>query len=832
MDKLLVNGAATFNSSATVTGKDAATGYSLMLSSGINMPAGTVNAGLFTGSGLGLTGVDFLGANQTITGVKTFSSSVTVTAALGIGVLKTAYGANLELSPAAAAQYGGIYSSTHVYVNGNVYAAYYSGDGSGLTGANGADNLGNHIATTTLNMAGWNMVNVSSVNFKPGVFIASAPAAQYGGVYVSTNLYINGKLYGDASGLTGLSAAGDDLGNHTAAAALDLAGYQLANVSTITFSSDLDGGIVLAPYINATQNYAYTNGIAIGSNTYSNYSGGVGVGYMAFYNKNNGVGIGYWAHDNNDYGVGIGYMARNNSSYGVGIGYYAYSNDSFGVGIGSRAYFNQHSGVGLGANAYGNNNYGVGAGAYAYNNPYYAVGIGAYSHDNKTYGSAIGAYSYAATSSTALGSYAKANAEKSVAIGAGTINNSTGTADFGVYAVKTSSNINAGGDVYAAKYYGDGSALTGLDGLAIGDSYGGGIVFWVDAKGNQALISATADQSGSIKWSNDSTATGATLDGVYAGKADTVMISTMQGPGSYAARLCEDYSVTVGGEYYDDWYLPSKAELQLLYAQRTVVGGFVAGYYWSSTEYTFSHAWNLTFDSGVWNTYSKTNPYKVRCVRAGPSTSIGNLPRHAETFTGPQLTLSNNVVISTEASAALGGGVRVSSNVYIVGFSSAAKYYGDGSALTGITAETGSSISISTINATATTPYGGVNITTNVFITGGVRLAKYPVQAANTGITLTAADFGKTITVNSASDQTINLPSVTAADIGATITIIKLGAGRVTIDAPAGAYVLNSTSGGTVYNSAVSPPYAAITLRLVNSTLWLPVGVQGSWEPT
>ena len=36
------------------------------------------------------------------------------------------------------------------------------------------------------------------------------------------------------------------------------------------------------------------------------------------------------------------------------------------------------------------------------------------------------------------------------------------------------------------------------------------------------------------------------------------------------------------------------------------------------------------------------------------------------------------------ASATLGGGVRISSNVYIMGYSSATKYYGDGSGLTNL----------------------------------------------------------------------------------------------------------------------------------------------------
>ena len=53
--------------------------------------------------------------------------------------------------------------------------------------------------------------------------------------------------------------------------------------------------------------------------------------------------------------------------------------------------------------------------------------------------------------------------------------------------------------------------------------------------------------------------------------------------------------------------------------------------------------------------------------------------------TNAALILENSSrVISPETSAALGGGVRVSTNVYIVGFASATKFFGDGSALTGI----------------------------------------------------------------------------------------------------------------------------------------------------
>ena len=49
--------------------------------------------------------------------------------------------------------------------------------------------------------------------------------------------------------------------------------------------------------------------------------------------------------------------------------------------------------------------------------------------------------------------------------------------------------------------------------------------------------------------------------------------------GSFAARVCSNYSFN-----YGDWYLPSISELDLLYAQKSVVGGFSGTYYWSSTE--------------------------------------------------------------------------------------------------------------------------------------------------------------------------------------------------------------------------------------------------------
>ena len=136
-----------------------------------------------------------------------------------------------------------------------------------------------------------------------------------------------------------------------------------------------------------------------------------------------------------------------------------------------------------------------------------------------------------------------------------------------------------------------GSATT----LTIGQSYQGGKIFWLDASGQHGLIASTADQSTGIQWYNGSnTTTNAVRDGIGAGKFNTERIIANQGSGAYAAQICANYQ----GGNYGDWYLPSKYELNLLYLQKTVVGGFVGNYYWSSNEYDNYDAWDQDFTNG------------------------------------------------------------------------------------------------------------------------------------------------------------------------------------------------------------------------------------------
>jgi hypothetical protein len=176
---------------------------------------------------------------------------------------------------------------------------------------------------------------------------------------------------------------------------------------------------------------------------------------------------------------------------------------------------------------------------------------------------------------------------------------------------------------------------TAQAGPALGDTYEGGIVFYVSANGQHGLIVSPADLRQEYTWDNGAiVTTGATRDGVYGGRGDTDMIITKQignNPnGKFAALAAADYQ----GAGYGDWYLPSKAELLILmnYAEATYNDtegdlGFTFvwnGLYWSSTEdHSTGGAWEVLYASQENGTgdasaisFSKSNTFHVRPIRA------------------------------------------------------------------------------------------------------------------------------------------------------------------------------------------------------------------------
>ena len=130
---------------------------------------------------------------------------------------------------------------------------------------------------------------------------------------------------------------------------------------------------------------------------------------------------------------------------------------------------------------------------------------------------------------------------------------------------------------------------------------------------------------------NDSNETVGTSNAIGKGKENTEkLVSAMDINGEaysssskntkekYAAKKCLDYSLEVDGKVYDDWFLPSKDELNLMYEnlERKGVGSFGDYDYWSSSEIHSYDAWFQRFRNGHQDFYYRGDHNSVRPVRA------------------------------------------------------------------------------------------------------------------------------------------------------------------------------------------------------------------------
>lgn len=162
----------------------------------------------------------------------------------------------------------------------------------------------------------------------------------------------------------------------------------------------------------------------------------------------------------------------------------------------------------------------------------------------------------------------------------------------------------------------------------------------MDTNGVTKLYVYPTDNSTYKTWGTRGAYTGAqsTTDG----SANTILIG---GGSGFAAGLCSNLSGEAGLGY-DDWYLPAKDQLNVMWTQRnsttltnypgwTVFAtGLSAGLYWSSTEYSEFNAWRKNLGSTIFDGVtdnsgsgrsdfnSKSDGWHVRCVRTGPSDSI------------------------------------------------------------------------------------------------------------------------------------------------------------------------------------------------------------------
>ena len=119
----------------------------------------------------------------------------------------------------------------------------------------------------------------------------------------------------------------------------------------------------------------------------------------------------------------------------------------------------------------------------------------------------------------------------------------------------------------------------------IGESFGGGTVFYTTPNGLHGLIAETQDQG----YSN------------WYGALNSVSISSNH---------------STAAQNYTDWRLPTKNELDIMYQHQALVGGFGFAHYWCSTENDGSTGWYLVFVNGNQSYESKGSLNLVRSVRA------------------------------------------------------------------------------------------------------------------------------------------------------------------------------------------------------------------------
>jgi len=155
-----------------------------------------------------------------------------------------------------------------------------------------------------------------------------------------------------------------------------------------------------------------------------------------------------------------------------------------------------------------------------------------------------------------------------------------------------------------------------------------GYVFFANAAGSHGLIALSFTPGQPTDWGCPLIYIGTTLTAQGTGKANTTAIlnnitatpCTSAAPvGVFAPQLCQFYDIP-------NWYLPSKAELALLWTNRgvdptgtlnTLISTTIAGApVWSSSEVDATHAWSLDGTGTMVNTGLKTDLNNVMPIRS------------------------------------------------------------------------------------------------------------------------------------------------------------------------------------------------------------------------
>jgi len=144
----------------------------------------------------------------------------------------------------------------------------------------------------------------------------------------------------------------------------------------------------------------------------------------------------------------------------------------------------------------------------------------------------------------------------------------------------------------------------------------GGIVFYDKGSFNNGwrYLEVSPVNLENVQWGLEGVYLSGTKTGIGEGKRNTEFIISelnKRGETGKAAQLCRAY--TLNG--YNDWFLPSRDELNELYKQKSHLG-ITSGYFWSSSQYSTDDAWFQYFANGSQYYRSKYGSGYVRAIRA------------------------------------------------------------------------------------------------------------------------------------------------------------------------------------------------------------------------
>ncbi|MBT8144484.1 MAG: cadherin-like beta sandwich domain-containing protein, partial [Gammaproteobacteria bacterium] len=162
---------------------------------------------------------------------------------------------------------------------------------------------------------------------------------------------------------------------------------------------------------------------------------------------------------------------------------------------------------------------------------------------------------------------------------------------------------------------------------------GGGLVFYLEpstiaggtGRGTVGLEAAASDHVTQEPWGCEGTTVpGADATAIGTGQQNTTDTLAGCGVRPIAASVADDF--TGGG--FDDWFLPSEEELNLMYTnlhdQPAPLGGFSNVFYWSSSELSSTTASFQFFNDGSQGANFKDLALRVRVARAfGPTFDLG-----------------------------------------------------------------------------------------------------------------------------------------------------------------------------------------------------------------